>query len=153
MKTEQNEDEYVEYKCSPDNRLMGEKLGKAFNKDLKKDISKFTSAQLRDYIKNGSLTHNGLKIEKDWLKVEKIFNKKYQSSKDFACASNLTSCVLLETKMDENLINMGHAREVTNRIQKMRKSVGISIDDQIEVFYKTVSAGSQLTKVIQDHGD
>lgn len=32
LKTEQNEDEYVEYKCTPDNRVMGEALGKAFNK-------------------------------------------------------------------------------------------------------------------------
>lgn len=32
LKTEQNEDEYVEYKCAPDNRAMGSALGKRFNK-------------------------------------------------------------------------------------------------------------------------
>jgi len=31
---------------------------------------------------------------------------------------------------------MGQSREVTNRIQQLRKSAGISIEDQIEVFYQ-----------------
>jgi isoleucyl-tRNA synthetase len=32
LKTESNEDEYVEYKCTPDNKLMGEALQKKFTK-------------------------------------------------------------------------------------------------------------------------
>ena len=31
---------------------------------------------------------------------------------------------------------MGLSREVTNRIQRLRKTSGISIDDQIEIFYQ-----------------
>lgn len=77
LQTEANEDDYVEYKCTPDNRAMGEALGKAFNKQLKKDISGLKSDQLRSYIKEGSLMLKDLKIEAGWLKVEKIFNDKY----------------------------------------------------------------------------
>jgi hypothetical protein len=73
--------------------------------------------------------HGDLKIEQDWLKVEKKFNDKYLKSEEFACASNMTSSVLLRTTLDDNLLQMGQAREITNRIQKLRKAVGISIDD------------------------
>jgi len=73
--------------------------------------------------------HGDLKIEQDWLKVEKKFNDKYLKSEEFACASNMTSSVLLKTTLDDNLLQMGQAREITNRIQKLRKAVGISIDD------------------------
>jgi len=73
--------------------------------------------------------HGDLKIEQDWLKVEKKFNEKYLKSEEFACASNMTSSVLLRTALDDNLLQMGQAREITNRIQKLRKAVGISIDD------------------------
>lgn len=116
LKTEQNEDEYVQYKCEPDNRLMGQALGRAFDKKLKKEIQAFPSSQLRDYLREGSTMHGGLKIEAGWLKVEKLFKEKYQKSKEFACASNVTSSVLLVTTMDETLIKMGHSREITNRI-------------------------------------
>ena len=60
--------------------------------------------------------HGDLKIEQDWLKVEKKFNDKYSKSEEFACASNMTSSVLLRITLDD-------------RIQKLRKAVGISIDD------------------------
>lgn len=129
LKTEQNEDEYVEYKCTPENRVMGSALGKGFNKQLKKDIANLSSAQLRAYLKEGSLMLGQLKLEPGWLKVEKIFKAKYQKSDEWACASSETSAVLLVTVMDDNLIRMGHSREMTNRIQKLRKSLGISIDD------------------------
>lgn len=116
LKTEQNEDEYVEYKCEPDHRLMGQALGKAFNKQLKKEIPTLPSSQLRDYLREGSTMHGALKIEAGWLKVEKLFKDKYQKSEEYACASNATSSVLLVTTMDETLIKMGHSREITNRI-------------------------------------
>ena len=73
--------------------------------------------------------HGDLKIEQDWLKVEKKFNDNYSKSEEFACASNMTSSVLLRTTLDDNLMQMGQAREITNRIQKLRKAVGTSIDD------------------------
>lgn len=153
LKTEQNEDEYVEYKCAPDNRLMGAALGKGFNKKLKQDIAKLTSAQLRAYLKDGSMMLGDLKLEAGWLKVEKIFKAQYQKSDEWACASSVASAVLLATTLDDNLIRMGHSREMTNRIQKLRKSVGISIDDQIEVFYKASTHDSQLLSILEEFGD
>jgi hypothetical protein len=120
---------------------------------LKKDISALSSAQLRTYLKEGSLTLGNLKVEAGWLKVEKIFKDKYQKSKDHACASNMTSSVLLVTTMDDTLVRMGHCREMTNRIQKLRKSIGISIDDQIEVFFKAAGEGSELESILREQSD
>lgn len=153
LKTMANEDDFVEYKCAPDNRAMGEALGKAFNKQLKKDISGLKSAQLRTYLKEGSLMLGDLKIEAGWLKVEKFFKDKYQKSEDHGCASSMLSCVLLDLTKDETLIRMGHCREMTNRIQKLRKSIGISIDDQIEVFYKPEGQGSELESILKEQAD
>lgn len=116
LQTEANEDDYVQYKCAPDNRAMGEALGKAFSKELKKEISGLKTDQLRSYIKEGSLMLGNQKIEAGWLKVEKIFKDKYKNSDDYACASSMLSSVLLVTTMDDNLIRKGHCREMTNRI-------------------------------------
>ena len=146
-----NEDSFINYKCEPDNKEIGSVLKKAYDKKLKTEIANLSSAQLRDYLKNGSLMLGAVKIENGWLKVEKVFNETYANHTDYACASNMLSCVLLKTTMDDNLRQMGTAREITNRIQKLRKSVGISIDDQIEVFYQT--AGKGLTDILKNHDD
>jgi len=44
-------------------------LKKKFDKDFKKKIASLSSAQLRDYLKDGSLMIGDIKIEQDWLKV------------------------------------------------------------------------------------
>jgi isoleucyl-tRNA synthetase len=127
--TEANEDAFVTYKCEPDNKEIGSVLKKAYDKKMKEEIANLSSAQLRDYLKNGFIMLGDVKIQNGWLKVEKVFNDKYQNNAEYAGASNMLSSVLLKTTMDDNLKQMGQSREITNRIQKLRKSVGISIDD------------------------
>ena len=70
-----------------------------------------------------------VKIESGWLKVVKEFNAEYQNHADYAGSCDVTSSALLRTALDDNLKRLGQAREMTNRIQKLRKSSGISIDD------------------------
>lgn len=103
LKLEQNEDEYVVYKCEPDNKLMGSVLKKAFDKKFKEKITKLTSDELAWYIKEGYLMVDATKIEDGWLKVEKNFNAKYMDNKEKGCASNFTSCVMLNITIDEPL--------------------------------------------------
>lgn len=48
----------------------------------------------------------------------------------------------------------GLSREVTNRIQRLRKTSGISIEDQIEIFYEFVNGAtseSEIGTVVQDY--
>jgi len=116
LKVDSNEDEYVLYSCEPDNKLIGQALKKAYDKKLKEEIAGLSSAKLRDYLKQGYAMHGDLKIEQGWLRVEKTFNDKYAKSDEYACASNMTSSVLLRTTLDDKLVQMGLAREITNRI-------------------------------------
>lgn len=65
----------------------------------------------------------------------------------------MTSAVLLHTTLDDNLRQMGQSRELTNKIQKLRKETGISIDDQIEVFYSVKNPEGQIAGIINNHSD
>jgi len=103
FKTDSNEDEFVVYKCEPDHRLIGGTLKKAYDKKLKEKISKLSSDELRSYLHDGHLMIGDIKIEGDWLKVEKVFNDKYSKHEEFGCSSNMTSSVLLKTVVDSNL--------------------------------------------------
>ena len=70
---EHDEDEYVNYKCDPDNKEIGSVLKKKYDKAFKTEISNLSSGRLREYLKNGFIMMGDIKIENGWLKVEKIF--------------------------------------------------------------------------------
>lgn len=152
FKLEQKEEDFIDYKCTPDNKQIGSVLKKAYDKKLKEQISKLSSAQLKEYLKTGSIMVGAVKIEKGWLKVEKNFKEEHQKNKDFACGSNEQTCIMLRTVIDDNLRLMGQSREITNRIQKLRKSSGVSIDDQIEIFHSKPQ-GEVLTTALDKFSD
>jgi len=77
------------------------------------------------------------------LKIGKDFNKKTMESKSYGCKSSEHACVLLNMEQNEDLRRMGLSREVTNRIQRLRKTSGISIEDQIEIYWTSASATMQ----------
>jgi len=54
---------------------------------------------------------------------------------------------MLYTVKDEELMRKGLSREVTNRIQRLRKESGISIEDQIEIFYEFVNEASDTSEI------
>ena len=149
--TKQDEDTYVTYKCEPDNKLIGGALKKAYDKKMKKAIQDLSSAQLRDYLKDGSLMLGDIKLEQGWLKVEKVFNEATQADTGVGCASNMTSSVLLNIVLDDNLKQLGVAREITNKIQRLRKSTGVQIDDDIIVIFSAPVAESTMLKLVLDN--
>lgn len=157
LNVEAEEDKFVVYSCKPDNTLMGRALGKKFSKDLKKKIADLTNDDLRAYIKNGSVKVDDITIEQNWLSVQRSFNKEWLAKKDAAVASSDISCITVNTVIDDELKQMRDSREITNRIQKLRKSSGVQLEDEIEVYFELnekASAGTawlnQVTKVHSD---
>ena len=59
---------------------------------------------------------------------------------------------MLNITLDDNLRQKGMAREIVNKVQKLRKAVGLNIDDQVEVFYRVPTTGSSVVaKVVEDN--
>ena len=65
----------------------------------------------------------------------------------------MTSAVLLQTTLDDNLKQMGQSRELTNKIQKLRKEIGVSIHDLIEVFYTVKNPEGKIADILKNHSD
>lgn len=66
----------------------------------------------------------------------------------------MVSSVMLDRVLDDELKSVGLARSLTSNIQKLRKDTGISIDDEIEVFYEftgNANPNSALGKVVVDN--
>jgi isoleucyl-tRNA synthetase len=108
---------------------------------------------IRQYLKTENIEVNGLQITAGMLKVSKDFKEEYQKSTKWAVASSMLSSVMLDTEQTEELKNMGLSREVTNRIQRLRKTSGISIDDQIEIFYQFDDASKIVAQAVCKYSD
>lgn len=153
IELKQNEDDFIVYKAEGENRAMGQAFGKKFDKSVKAKIMALTSDEIRSYLAEGKVEVAGLPVVKGMLTVSKAFNNDYQNSKSYAVASSMKSSVMLDIVQTEELKNIGLAREVTNRIQRLRKTSGISIDDQIEIFYHFDDESKTVAKVAQQYSD
>jgi hypothetical protein len=139
------------YKAEAENKAMGQAFGKKFDKAAKAKVMDLSSDAIRTYIKDGKIDVNGLQIVTGMLTISKVFNQDYQNSKDWACASSMKSSVMLDIVQTDELKHIGVAREVTNRIQRLRKTSGISIDDQIEIFFSFDDENKDLSKIVEKY--
>jgi len=131
-----NEEDYVLYSTTPDHKEMGGALKRAYTKALKEKVSSLSRDQVREYLQNGSLTLEGVEIKGGWITVAKSFTDKVKAQPELGVDSNLDAAVMLDLKIDEELRQMGLAREIVNKVQKLRKAAGLNIEDQVEVFYE-----------------
>jgi isoleucyl-tRNA synthetase len=148
-----NEEEYVVYLSTPDQKEIGSVLKAKYTKDLKEKLNNLGRDDIVTYLRDGRVTINGVEIQDGWLKISKQFNDKYSKNESVGCDSSLDISVLLDITLDEKLKQKGMAREIVNKVQKLRKAVGLNIDDHVEVFYKVVPAtdASQIKQVVGDN--
>lgn len=85
------------------------------------------------------------------LKVVKTFTQETKNDKRWSCESKGTATVMLDTQITPELKRQGISREITNRIQRLRKTSGISIEDQIEIYYNVVGESPEINAALDQH--
>jgi isoleucyl-tRNA synthetase len=68
----------------------------------------------------------------------------------FAQAESGGECLLLDTRLDDDLIRQGIFREIVHRIQIARKDAGYSVTDRIVLTY---SADPKTAAILEEHED
>jgi len=63
------------------------------------------------------------------------------SEKEIDAAGDGDVLVILDLRADQSLFEAGVAREVVNRIQKLRKTAQLEPSDPVDVYYKSVDHG------------
>ena len=69
----------------------------------------------------------------------------------FEAHSSEDILILLDTTPDQSMLDEGVAREVVNRIQKLRKKAGLAPTDEVTVHCHVQPAGHDLARVISGH--
>ena len=105
---------------------------------VKNAIMSLDDAKVEAFIASGSMEVEGYTLLKEEVAVVKNFKGESDTIKGIMSDGDLL--VLLNTELSADLMKQGLAREWVNRVQKLRKSGGLSAADRIEVFYEPIVA-------------
>jgi len=141
----------VTLKAVPDIKSLGMRL-KNESKQVIAAIKALTEQELAEYQKDPSnFTVNGVALEEGELKIQ--FTLPDKSNGDNGLKSVYEAhaegdiLVLLDVQPDAEMMDEGLAREVINRIQKLRKEANLVPTDVISVFY-SVSGSDEVSNSI-----
>ncbi|MGC6404437.1 MAG: isoleucine--tRNA ligase [Candidatus Comchoanobacterales bacterium] len=136
-----NEPDFVTLKAMPNAPVLGKRLGKLYGQYRNK-INQLSNSQLHELEDQKTLT-----IDEESFNLEDILVKRVAiNDQQTMCSSSIA--INLNTSLDQNLINEGLAREVVNRIQKLRKNLNLNVSDRIDIEIHTTP---ELEVVIKHH--
>lgn len=127
-----NEAQYVRLSLKPNLKTLGKRLGKQLNEmrthleALSKDSDQIVSL-LAELEERGQVTVLGHALTEEDFLIER------GPKDDRLIATEKGLTVLLDTRLTEELINEGLAREVISRVQRLRKESGLAVSDRISL--------------------
>lgn len=126
---------YASLRAEPDYSGLGKKLGKSMGL-VAKEVKALSQAQILEFQKAGEGTFAGHKLGLQDIKVINDFKAPDGIAKaDIDAAGDGEVLVVLDLRPDESLQEAGFAREVVNRVQKLRKKAGLEPTDTVEVYF------------------
>ncbi|NXU53557.1 SYIC protein, partial [Turnix velox] len=148
-----NKDKYgVQLRAEPDHMVLGKRLKGAF-KPVMAAIKELKSEQLEKFQETGTIVVEGHELHGEDLRLMYTFDQVAGGSAQFEAHSDAQVLVLLDVTPDQSMVDEGVAREVINRIQKLRKKRNLVPTDEIMVYYRALPEGDYLDTVIKEHTD
>ncbi|CAJ0573711.1 unnamed protein product, partial [Mesorhabditis spiculigera] len=148
-----DKDQYgVQLKAEPNFRLLGARLKgdqKKVGEYLKKEISQ---AELEKFLNEGKLVVLGHELTSEEVTV------KYGGVGDDQAShheyhSDANTIIVVDVSEDDSLVEEGLAREVTNRINKLRKAAKLIQSDRATIYCTISPPDCKLATVLKAHKD
>ncbi|GMG33619.1 unnamed protein product [Ambrosiozyma monospora] len=147
-----DEDKYgVEYRAVADWPVLGKKLKKDAKK-VKVALPKLTSTEVKGYLHNGKITVDNIDLIKGDLAVLRgLPDSKVNAGQEARSEGDVL--IILDINLYPELQTEGIARELINRIQRLRKKCNLQQTDDVQVQYKIQKDTIGLADVIKQHSD
>lgn len=144
IKYSTNEDQYITLYAKPNARVLGKRLGSTFGKFMGL-IKNLDGNTLNNFETTGTL-----QLAEETFNLDDIFV--FREPKDGSdVLSNRWITIDMDTKLTEDLIHEGLAREIVNRIQRSRKDSGFNVDDRIKLLINPDETLSIVIKKFSDY--
>uniref|UniRef100_A0A6P7F3I2 Isoleucine--tRNA ligase, cytoplasmic n=1 Tax=Diabrotica virgifera virgifera TaxID=50390 RepID=A0A6P7F3I2_DIAVI len=124
----------ITLRAEPDHKVLGARLKQEF-KAVTQGLKSLTDAEINEMVEKGHRDIAGQRI--DISEVRLIFKSESLNSDQYEVNSDNDVLVLMDVTPDSSMQDEGTAREIINRVQKLRKKAHLVPTDEIAVFYKT----------------
>ena len=138
----------VTLRAEPDHKTLGARLKGAF-KPVMQAIKELSDEQVQEFLSKGKMELLGHSIEQSDIRV--MFSFSGDASQHYEAHSENDLIVLLNTAADEAMQDEGTAREVINRVQKLRKKAHLVPSDPVTVYYSVDPEDSPLQRITSSH--
>jgi len=144
----------VMLRAEPDHKTLGFRLKGAF-KPVMAEIKTLSDEALTNFIEGAPLSIQGHDIQKEDLRIMYSFSgeKSKELSEKYEADSSGDILVMLDVTPDKEMLEEGVAREVVNRVQKLRKSAGLKVSDKVTMYYTVQPADHSLAGIITKYLD
>lgn len=146
----------VTLRAEPDHKTLGVRLKGKF-KQIIQAIKELSDKQLQEFVATKKIVVQDHLLEEQDLRLMFNFSgstaqKLSTQDVNYEAHSEGSLLILLDITYDEELNNEGIARELINRVQKLRKRARLIPTDEAFVYYKVYcNEDSKLAKVIVSH--
>jgi len=144
----------VTLRAEPDHKTLGLRLKGAF-KPVMAEIKELSDQVLTSFLEGEKLVIQGHEIVAEDIRIMYSFSgeKSKELSEKYEADSEGDILVMLDTTPDKEMLEEGLAREVINRVQKLRKSAGLKVDDQVTMFYTVTPKDHSLASIITKYSE
>lgn len=132
-------------KVEPDHKVLGARLKGDF-KAVTQALKNLNNNQCEKLIADGFVELVGNRIDVSEVRV--IFQA--QGNDQYEAHSDNDVLILLNVTPDQDMLDEGFAREIINRVQKLRKKAHLVPTDEVDVFY-SVNKNSDIVRIINSH--
>lgn len=137
----------ITLRAEPDFKILGARLKQDF-KAVVQGLKTLTDAEIKEMVEQGFREVAGQRI--DLTDVRLIFQSNSLSTDKYEVHSDNDVLILLDVTPDSSMQDEGIAREIINRVQKLRKKAHLVPTDQICVFYQ---ADGELERIAKNYNE
>lgn len=135
-----NEDDFVTLSAKGNGRVLGKRLGKKFGA-INKAIQNLTNDQIVKLEQGEQIELDGETIGQGDVMIYRQASKGHDN-----VVSDALITIELDTSLDDDQIQEGQAREIVSRIQKLRKTADLKLDDRIVLQVKVAEGLNQAVQ-------
>ncbi|XP_018567070.1 isoleucine--tRNA ligase, cytoplasmic [Anoplophora glabripennis] len=137
----------ITLRAEPDHRLLGARLKQDF-KAVTQGLKSLTDSEINKIVNAGFATIAGHRVELEEIRL--ILKCENLNSNQYEVHSDNEVVILLDVTPDSSMQDEGMAREIINRIQKLRKKAHLVPTDEVSVFYR---CNGDLERIAKEYTD
>ncbi|CAK9141640.1 unnamed protein product [Ilex paraguariensis] len=141
---------YASLHAEPDFSVLGKRLGKSMGV-VAKEVKAMSTEDILAFEKVGEVTVATHCLKLADIKIVRGFKRPdNMTEEEMDAAGDGDVLVILDLRRDESLHEAGVAREIVNRIQKLRKKAALEPTDTVEVYFKSLDQDKSKSQQILD---